>query len=169
MPTIERISGKIYQETDMDAPWRQASGYDVEELALGFVKFAGGVTLDIIEAWAIHLDGFEGSCLVGSRGGIRLRPFSFHTTDCDLEVNSTFELDSADTRWHRLNEKEWAYDSPQHHWVAAQQGIVDLLPTAEVALQTMLISEGIYLSERLGREVTTEEVLAHSQSTAVEV
>jgi predicted dehydrogenase len=169
MPTIERISGKIYQETDMDAPRRQASGYDVEELGVGLVKFAGGLTLDIIEAWAIHLDGFEASCLVGSQGGIRLKPFSFHATDCDLEANSTFELDNADTRWHRLNEKEWAYDSPQHHWVAAQQGIVDLLPTAEVALQTMLISEGVYLSDALGREVTAEEVLAHSRSTAAQV
>jgi hypothetical protein len=44
-----------------------------------------------------------------------------------------------------------------------------LLPTAEIALNTMLISEGIYLSERLGREVTAEEVLAMSVSTAIDV
>ena len=44
-----------------------------------------------------------------------------------------------------------------------------LLPTAEIALQTMLISEGIYLSDRLGREVTADEVLANSKSTAVSV
>jgi hypothetical protein len=31
-------------------------------------------------------------------------------------------------------------------------------------LNTMLISEGIYLSERLGREVTAEEVLENSKS-----
>jgi len=168
-PAVERISGKVYQETGMDAARRRSSGYDVEELALGFVKLAGGLTLDIIEAWAIHLNAFDGSCLVGAKGGIRLKPFSFHTTDCDLEINSTFELDGADVRWHRLNENEWAYDSPQHHWIAAQRGIVDLLPTAEIALQTMLISEGVYLSDRLGREVSAEEVLAHSQSAAVPV
>jgi hypothetical protein len=33
----------------------------------------------------------------------------------------------------------------------------------------MLISEGIYLSDRLGREVTAEEVREHSVSTAVAV
>ena len=33
----------------------------------------------------------------------------------------------------------------------------------------MLISEGIYLSERLGREVTAEEVLNESISTAVQI
>ncbi|NUP99408.1 MAG: gfo/Idh/MocA family oxidoreductase, partial [Armatimonadetes bacterium] len=57
--------------------------------------------------------------------------------------------------------------SPLHHWIAAQQGRVPLLPTAECALATMLISEGIYLSDRLGREVTRDEVLEHSASTAV--
>ncbi|MDQ0115103.1 hypothetical protein J2T15_004560 [Paenibacillus harenae] len=41
--------------------------------------------------------------------------------------------------------------------------------TADIALRTMLISEGIYLSDRLGREVTAEEAIASSQTTAVQV
>jgi hypothetical protein len=39
----------------------------------------------------------------------------------------------------------------------------------EIALNTMLISEGIYLSDKLGREVTAEEVREMSVSTAVNV
>jgi predicted dehydrogenase len=169
MPKVERISGKTYQQTDMDEDRRRTSGYNVEELGLGLVKFAGGITLDIIESWAIHLDPFEGGYIVGSEGGIRLQPFSYHATQCDLEMDGTFNINAADWRWHQLNPNESAYDSPQHHWIAAQQGIVDLLATDEVALETMLISEGIYLSDRLGREVTAEEVLANSQSTAVNI
>src|SRR5689334_18094860 len=77
-PAPARISGKTYQKTDMDEKRRQVSGYDVEELGVGLVRFAGGdVTLDIIEAWAIHLDAFEGSCVVGTQGGVRLQPFGF--------------------------------------------------------------------------------------------
>jgi predicted dehydrogenase len=167
MPAIQRISGKTYQETVMDAGRKASSGYDVEELGLGFVRFAGGVTLDIIESWAIQLGGFEGSSIVGNKGGIRLNPFSFHTTLQDMELNATFESDSIDWRWHQLDESKSAYDSAQHHWIAALQGKVPLLPTAELALQTMLISEGIYLSNRLEREVTADEVLAQSKSTAV--
>jgi predicted dehydrogenase len=169
LPEVQRISGKTYQETGMDAGRRAGSGYDVEELGLGFVRFAGGLTLDIIESWAIHLNGFEGSSIVGSKGGIRLNPFSFHTTLQDMELNATFESDSIDWRWHQLDESKSAYDSAQHHWIAALQGRVPLLPTAELALQTMLISEGIYLSDKLGREVTADEVLAQSKSTAVKV
>ena len=166
---VERITGKVYQETGMDPGRRQSSGYDVEELGLGFVRFAGGVTLDIIESWAIHLNPFEGSSIVGSEGGIRLDPFSYHATFEDVEMDATFDLGGADVRWHRLQENEEAYDSPQHHWIAALQERVELLPTAQLALQTMLISEGIFLSDQLGREVTSQEVEEKSESRALKV
>lgn len=168
-PAVQRISGKVYQETDMDPGRRASSGYDVEELGAGFVKLDSGITLDLIEAWAIHLDGFEGSSIVGSKGGIRLKPFGFYTTLQEMELNATFNVDDIDRRWHHFDETRSAYDSPQQHWVAALQGRVPLLPTAELALQSMLISEGIYLSDALGCEVSAEEVLARSRSTAAAV
>ena len=168
-PTVTRISGKVYQETGMDEGRRKSSGYSVEELGLGFVKFDNNLTLDINEAWAIHLNAFEGSSIVGSEGGVRLQPLSFYSTVADIEMNSTFETDAVDWRWHQLDPEFAAYDSAQHHWIAALQGTVPLLPTAELALATMLISEGIYLSDRLGHEVTPEEVMSHSKSTAVKL
>jgi predicted dehydrogenase len=168
-PEVVRVSGKLYQETSMDPVRRELSGYDVEELGLGLVRLRDGMTLDVIEAWAIHLDGFEGSYIVGTEGGVRLEPFGFYRSMGDLDLNSTVNLDSFDWRLHSLRENADAYDDPQQHWVAALQGRVELLPVAEIALNTMLISEGIYLSDRLGREVTAEEVKASSKSTAVKV
>lgn len=169
LPSAERITGRTYQEMDMDAARRAESGYSVEELGLGFVRLSRGMTLEIAEAWAIHLGSFEGSYIVGSEGGVRLAPFSFHTTIEDVPWDMTADLGGLDTRWHRLNDGYNAYDSSQHHWVAALQGRAQLLPTADVALETMLISEGIYLSERLGREVTADEVRAESKSTALTI
>ena len=169
VPAVARVSGRTYQELPMDAKRRAESGYDVEELGVGFVRFDGGLTMDVIEAWAVNLGGIEGSSVLGSLGGIRLDPFTFHTTVDDVEVNATMEATQVDWRWHQLDPARAAYDSPQHHWVAALEGRVPLLPTAEIALQTMLVSEGIYLSNRLGREVTADEVLEHSKSTAVKM
>ena len=83
-PAVHRISGKVYQETGMDPGRRASSGYDVEELGVGFVKLASGMTLDLIEAWAIHLDGFEGSSIVGSKGGIRPNVSPMRGTDAFL-------------------------------------------------------------------------------------
>lgn len=168
-PEILRISGKTYQETDMDPARRELSGYDVEELGLGFVRFQGALTLDIIEAWAIHLNGFEGSSIVGSQGGIRLDPFGYYRSTGDLDLDGSADLDGFDWRLHNVKDDGDAYDSPQRHWVAALQGRVPLLPTAELALNTMLISEGIYLSDRLGREVTADEIKTLSQSSAIKM
>jgi predicted dehydrogenase len=177
LPKVKTITGKTYQEVAMDEKRREISGFDVEELGVGFVRFENGLTFDIIEAWAIHMNGFEGSSLIGNLGGVRFpghtsqgsTPFSFHTNVCDMDMDATFDLGYADYRWHQLRENTDAYDSSQHHWIAALQGRVELLPTAEIALQTILISEGIYLSDRLGREVTAEEVIAMSEPHSLKV
>jgi predicted dehydrogenase len=168
-PVVERISGKIYQEMEMHAARKASSGYNVEELGLGFVKLGGGVSLDIIEAWAINLDNLEGSSVVGSKGGVRLSPFGFFQSIGDLDLNATSDMPGFDWRLHTLGENADGYDSAQNHWAAVLQGRVPLLPCAELALKTMLISEGIYLSDRLGREVSAAEVEQMSVSTAVKV
>jgi predicted dehydrogenase len=168
-PEVLRISGKIYQETDMDATRRELSGYNVEELGVGFARLQDAITLDIIEAWAIHLDQFEGCSVVGAKGGIRLNPFGYYQSIGDLDLYTSVNLDDFDGRLHDLRENADAYNSPQRHWIAALRGRVELMPSAELALKTMLISEGIYLSDRLGREVTAEEVKTLSQSTAVKL
>ena len=168
-PEPTRISGKIYQEIDMDAARRENSQYDVEELGMGFIRLEGDITLDILESWAIHLDSFGGSFLVGSKGGVRLEPFGFFFGSGDLDLDCTTDLDLFGFRQQTVRGYGDAYDSPQHHWIAALQGRVELLPTAELALTTMLISEGIYLSSQLGREVTAAEVKAGSKSLAIAI
>ena len=163
-PSVRRITGKTYQKTPMEPARETSSGYDVEELGLGFVHFTNDVTLDIIEAWAVHLDGFEGSSIVGTLGGVRLDPFGFYHNIGDLEINSTADVEQIPYRWKNVHQGGDVYDSAGHHWVAALQGRVELLPSAELALNTMLISEGIYLSDQLGREVTADEVRERSVS-----
>jgi predicted dehydrogenase len=170
-PAPERISGKTYQKIPMDPKRRDAAGYSVEELGMGFVRFAGGeLSLDILEAWAIHLDTIEGSCVVGSEGGVRLHPFGFFKSYGDLDVNGTASLGAARYRWRKLRSEDGDTDtraSSQAHWIAVLQGKTEQLPTAEIALNTMLISEGIYLSQRENREVTADEVRERSVSTAI--
>jgi len=168
-PQVLRISGKTYQEMDMDAARRASSGYNVEELGLGFVRLQDGLTMDIIEAWSIMLDQLAGTTVVGSEGGVRLDPFGYFQSAGHLDLNATANLERFMFRVHSVDGVGDEYDSPQHHWVAVLQGRVDLLPTAALALNTMLISEGIYLSERLGREVSADEVRESSVSTAVQV
>jgi predicted dehydrogenase len=169
-PTVERVSGKTFQKIPMDPKRAKESGANVEELGTGFVRFSGDKAMDILEAWAIHLDSFEGSFVVGSEGGVRLRPFGFFRSYGDLDVSGSASMDAVKYRWRKLRSEDGDSDtkeSSQRHWVAALQGKDTLLPTAEIALNTMLISEGIYLSQKLGREVTADEVREMSVSTAL--
>lgn len=168
-PNVEKVSGKIYQKIAMDPEREKISGYDVEELGLGFVRFAGDVTMDLIEAWAVNLGGIEGSCLLGSKGGVRLSPLGFFSSVGDLDLNSTIDLGSARFRWNQLRGEGDTLSNSQVHWIAALQGRTELIPTAKIALNTMLISEAVYMSDRLGREVSAAEVLDASVSTAVAI
>jgi predicted dehydrogenase len=162
-PSVERVTGKTYQQVAMDAARRMHSQYDVEELGTGFVRLAGGVTLDIIEAWALHVDSLEASYVFGSKAGVRLQPFGFFKSYGHLNLDAGLDLGSAKVRWDSVTDTGRYYAGSQQHWVGALLGRVPLLPTADIALNTMLISEGIYLSEALGREVTAEEILQHSR------
>jgi predicted dehydrogenase len=168
-PEVLTITGKTYQETAIDPERLAKSGYNVEELGLGFIRLGGNVTMDIFESWAIHMDMPEGSLIAGSEGGVKLQPFGFYHNTGDLELNATANLDGFTWRRGQLRENVDAEEGSQQHWLAALQGRVPLLPTAELGLKTMLISEGIYLSSELSREVTAEEVRQHSKSTAVKL
>ncbi len=166
-PKVERISGKTYQRIAMDAKRKEISGMDVEEFAVGFVRFEGDKSLDICEAWAVNLDSFEGSYVLGDKGGVRVSPFGFFTNVGDIPINCTAELGTARYIWDNVVGDGAMYGESQAHWIAALQGKCGLMNTAEVALQTMLVSDGIYLSQNLGREVTVDEVLSSSVSTAI--
>ena len=53
-------------------------------------------------------------------------------------------------------------------WIAYLSGeLKERYDTAWLALQTMLVSEGIFLSGALGREVTADEIESLSSSMAI--
>jgi len=166
-PNALRMSGKSYQKIEMDAERQRKSGYNVEEFIAGFVRLDQDLTLDIIEAWAVNLDHIEGSVILGSKGGVRLSPFGYFFNNGDIELNATANLDSFIWRKTTVREEGDIYAGSQEHWIAALQGRVELLPTAQIALNTMLISDGLYLSSQLNREVSAEEVLQLCKSTAI--
>jgi len=96
-----------------------------------------------------------------------LQPFGFFKSYGHLNLDAGLDLGAAKFRWDNVTEIGRFYAGSQEHWIGALLGKVPLMPTAEIALTTMLISEGIYLSEALGREVTAEEIMHHSRPAGV--
>ena len=167
-PAVLTVTGAAHQELDMDEARRAFSGYSVEEMGLGWIRMAGGITFDIEETWAIHHDGEEASKIAGSKGGLRLNPLTYFSSLGDMPLSATFDVKGADTRWHSCDPETVWYDSSQKHWAGALLGRVPLLPTAEYGLNAALISEGIYLSSQSGREFTADEIRQQSQSKAID-
>ena len=165
-PKVRTVTGSTYDELDMYEDRRKAGPWEVEELGIGFVRLAGGITFVIEESWAIHSSGGGSPLVAGSKGGVKLAPFGYFSTVADMPMDATFDLGGTDRRWHSCFPETAFYDSPQHHWIAALLGRCELIDTAGIALNTMKISEGIFLAQKLGREVSSAEIDKKSKSTA---
>ncbi len=158
-PGLITVSGSTYQKVDnMYEDRRQMSGYNVEELGMAFVRLSGGITFLMEEAWAIHSDTVESDYVFGSKGGLRVDPLRYYTTLADMEMDGTFDVKQADWRWHQCDPTTADRDDSQKHWIAAQLGRVPLIDSAGIALNTAFITEGVYISAHLGREVSAEEI-----------
>lgn len=181
LPGVKRIRGKTYQnvedrygDKDEDNVYKkrwEESGFNVEDTGLGFVEFENGSVLFVQASWAMYAKD-ERSLVVGTNGGIKLGPLEYFSTVSDIEMDASLDLDEYDWRKKQLkgkaikNEEEFSFP-PLYHWVEALRGNEETPPTAEIALKSMLIMEGIYFSNDLGREVTAGEVMEKSESTAL--
>lgn len=191
IPELECVFGHTYQEMEVDPRLLGERKFEVEELGVGFARYKGGLTLDIIESWALNIDdaSLGNSFVSGSKAGLRIEntdgyggplavdPGSFDPpkltlykfengmrTDTDLNIpaNAAYELE--------LNPALRLYNDNQMHWLAyLNDELTDetRYNTPWLALQTMLVSEGVFLSQKLGRSVTADEIDALSASTAV--
>jgi len=179
LPKLERVSGKVYQEIAMDPVRQEMCKFDVEELGMGFAFYENDLTLDIIESWAIHGGPFPNSSIHGSKGGLTLgagRPaedpldneFTFFDED-ELGYPRVVKLDiaSEDGRLRQVDPAYEYYSGSVPHWVAVLRGQCDLLPTKDIALETMRVSEGIFLSSTLKREVYADAIPTLCKSSAL--
>lgn len=167
-PAVLTVSGLTHQEIPMDESRRTFSRYSVEEFAVGLARLAGGISFAIEESWAVHHEGGEASKIYGSEGGLRFNPLVYYSSPADIPGNTTFDLNATDTRWRACDPLAVWHTSSARHWIGGLLGLVPPLPTAAYALNAALITEGIYLSQQLGREVTADEIRQRSASSAID-
>ena len=173
-PTVERISGTVYQELDMDESRKVESGYNVEELGVGVVKFSGGLSMDILESWAVHGGKFPPSSIHGSTGGIQIGnsyDSNFITYFSEIEgypAESTLDIAAEQYRRRKIDPSVSLLSNSQAHWIGVLRDECKPIDTANIGLQTMLISEGIFLSGKLNREILAEEIPSLCKSNAMD-
>jgi len=153
-PEVETVSASTFQEIDMDEQRKKESGYNVEELGVGFVRFKGDITMFVEESWAINMDRDEGDCIMGSKGGLRLNPFTFFTEIGGMSVDHPFDLKNFDNRLRSLGKAGEGYEGPQKNFVWAQLGRVPLVDSASIALKVAQITDAMYRSAEERQEIS---------------
>lgn len=135
------------------ATWRNAAipaDFDVEDFAAAFVRFDNGATLVLEVSWLLHHD-IEGEdmqmWLYGTQGGS-------HWPKCEV-YSSNYETRQLYNRSLQLTK-----DSMEPHAVeciefgrAVAEGLPSPVPP-EQSLQVLAILDGIYRSQREGKEVS---------------
>ena len=171
-PKLERVSGSVYQELAMER--RKESAFDVEELGVGFLKFEDGLSMDVIESWAIHSHQFPMSSLHGSEGGLQFghdidspSTLSYFSEIEGYPASAKLDLAAEQYRRSKIDSSAWMYQNSQAHWIGALRGECEQIDTPHIALQTMLVSEGIFLSHTLGREIMADEIPELCSSNAI--
>lgn len=181
-PSIARVSGRTWDFTDDQFEPEQVGDhasmyrerldeveYSVEDAGFGTVRFDDGTTLDARTAWHMYVPD-EPELLVGSTGGVQFDPFELRTTVADYEATVDVDVEGYEGRQALLG-SETGYDFDNRpnqfaHWVDTIRGDVEPIPTGRIALDSMLIMEGIYQSAAADQELSAEEVADGSESTA---
>ena len=171
--------------------WRNVNHpyIEVDDTAQAIVTFESGVTASIIvsnsvnpaQSTCVHIVGTNGHTLgIKTHGGVEaeagIRPSSFHP------CNDVFTLESDETmaNYARSDYEGITPENFSHHFFAEQlkemihaienkrDGMnVRLRNSIESAQGCMLIAQGIYLSQKLGRPVTRKEILDDSMARLV--
>lgn len=123
---------------------------DVEDFAAAFVRFENGATLVLEVSWLLHHDTNSEDMqmwLYGTEGGCHWPEGKFMGTNYTTKqfFNQQITLTADMMEPHALECVEFAK--------AVSEGAPSLVP-AEQSLQVMSILDGIYRSQREGREVT---------------
>lgn len=195
LPELDSVYGAAYAEIGADERLLGGRRFEVEEMAVGMAKYKGGLSMEITQAWAINVDSVGHSYIAGSKGGLKvsgvdvaggplarpagmgmmlppeMRPaLTFYGEIDGREVDIDLKPENNGRSEVMLNPRIRLYDDNQVHWIAYLTGDLDdqtRYDTPLIALNTALVSEGIFLSQQLGRSVTAEEIKEMSKSTAV--
>lgn len=181
---VERVGGATFEHTDATydeslvgntSIYRdrlEESGYDVEDAGIGYAHLEDGSLLSLRTAWHMFLPN-EPSVVTGSQGGLQLEPFEFYTTMADYEATVSLDLDEFERRQGLLaSETHYNIEGRNQfaHWINTVQGDTEApIPTGTLALNSMLIMDGLYLAHKAGQELTAEEITDRSQSTAIDL
>lgn len=145
------VMGNAYNHIASELAQREGKKFDVEDLAVGMVKFANGATLIVEASWAANIKENElmETRLLGTKGGLVQRNINeSYTFEAELyyERNgSQFDM--------RLHPPVPAVKSAMYHFVESIVTNTPHIATGEEGLVVMELLDAIYASATHGTPV----------------
>lgn len=192
MPELESVSGFARQAMDLEPKLvSNPQGFGVEDICDGFAKFKNGLGFHFLSTSANNAKEYSMTYILGSKGGLEVtdtdmaggkfaRPEGVTRPLFGEEPNLRFfgswngrdvfmdlRCDENGNLEELTNPEILLYNDNQAMWLAYKLGILDdttRYNTPELAAQQLLFTDGIFLSQQLGRSVTAEEIKQMSPS-----
>jgi predicted dehydrogenase len=125
--------------------------YDVEDMAVGFLRLENGATISVKASWAANVPaGVGGTIVLGTEGGLRLHPLTLVKNMGGYQVDVTPKVPADPDIPFYGHWKETA------HLVRVIRGQEEMIVKREEALNVIRALEGLYRSAEEGREVRIE-------------
>jgi hypothetical protein len=202
MPELESVYGMQSCDYWTDPRIDKAVGRTapVEDLGVGLARFKGGISMDIYEDWAMHMDDIGPTFIAGTKGGLKFvdvdstggpmavpeggqitgggnlqlpRLVWFGGDDEGKLFETRLDCAIGDITGQQelaLNPDMAMYNDNQLQWYSYLRGILTdeiRIDSPYIAMQTAFLSEGVVLSNELGRSVTADEIKAMAKSIAI--
>lgn len=148
-PRVLAVSGATYSELGPRIAKQQNAHFDVEDLAVGFVRLEGGATIAIETSWALNTTHREEifSEIHGVNGGAEIRSIAGRDPVFLVNGENSGEL----VTWQPDSFPQT--ESAQEHFVDCIREGRTPLATAEHGVNIMRVLDGLYESARTGMEV----------------
>ena len=148
---LARIPG-MWSRIGPDLP--VGENWDVEEFANAFVRFENGATLMLEIAWALHHDTEKDDLQIwlhGRDGGAHYPSAEFLSTNYETRQHYKRKLQRTDEPM-----PPHAFECAEFARILSEGGVSPVPP--EQSLDVMRILDGIYASQKLGREVQLDSM-----------
>jgi len=125
--------------------------FTVEDMAAGFIRLAGGATIQFKTSWAANIPKpLGGSMILGTEGGMTLDPLTLATNVGSYQTNIEPQLPDEPHGWFTGQRREAA------HFVNVIRGREELLVRRDEVLNVMKTLDALYRSSQEGREVRAD-------------
>ena len=122
--------------------------FDVEDMAAGFLRLETGATVSIKTSWAANIpEGMGGTFILGTRGGLRMRPLTL------IRNLGSYQVDVIPKVPQDPNIAFYGHWKETAHMLNVIRGEEEMMIKREEVLNVIRALDGLYQSALEGREV----------------